>query len=69
MSSKITGTVKFFDAKKGYGFAVNPDGRDVLISHRHMPDTLRNSIKEGDSLVFNQAESENGLVAENIEAE
>ena len=67
LMSRTTAVVKWFDGRKGFGFAVNPDGEDVLISHRHMPNDLRKTIKEGDQVTFDQIKSEKGYQGENIE--
>ena len=32
-ASRLNGTVKFFDAKRGYGFLAAPDGSDVFVHH------------------------------------
>ena len=33
MMSKVSGTVKFFDVKKGFGFITTSDGEDIFVHH------------------------------------
>ena len=35
-----TGTTKFYDNLEGVGIAVNQNGEDVLLRHKHMLDAL-----------------------------
>ena len=60
MSTKESGTVKWFDARKGFGFAVNAAGEGVLIVHREMPNALRKVLREGDAISCTQVKSEKG---------
>ena len=34
MSNQITGTVKWFNNEKGYGFILNENGDDVFVHYR-----------------------------------
>ena len=50
-----TGTVKFFDNAEGVGIAVNQNGEDVLLSYKHMLDTLAETLDVLDEITFDQA--------------
>ncbi len=58
-----TGTVKFFNEGKGFGF-ITPDdgGKDVFV---HV-NGLQDSIQEGDSVSFEVVEGRKGLNAVNV---
>ena len=58
-----SGTVKFFNNSKGYGF-ITPDegGKDVFV---HM-NGLIDEIAEGDKVSYDVEESEKGLNAVNV---
>ncbi len=58
-----TGTVKFFNKVKGFGFITPDDGaKDVFV---HMND-LKDQITEGDKVSFEVAESPKGLNAVDV---
>jgi len=61
MSTKESGTVKWFDNAKGFGFAVNQSGEDVLIHYRAiMGDQDYKTLTEGQRVEFVQVKSEKG---------
>ena len=58
-----TGTVKFFNEDKGYGFIAPEDGgKDVFV---HV-NGLKDSITEGDRVSFDVEEGQKGLNAVNV---
>ena len=68
MSTKETGTVKWFDNKKGYGFALNESGEDVFIHYRAiMSDQNYKTLAEGQRVEFVQVKSEKGWQASEVE--
>ncbi len=51
VQTRITGTIKWFDARKGFGFATPDDGgKDVFIHHSALKTTRR--LDEGDRVEF-----------------
>ena len=67
--SVSTGSVKWFDDKKGYGF-ITPDngGNDVFV---HFSDIMGNgfrTLREGDRVQFSITQGERGLKAFNVNA-
>ena len=61
-----TGTVKFFDNAEGVGIAVNQHGEDVLLSHKHMLESLRETLDVLDEITFNQVYSGRLLEARKV---
>jgi CspA family cold shock protein len=47
-----TGTVKWFDARKGYGFIAQEDGKDVFVHANNMADPFATSLTDGDKVKF-----------------
>ena len=67
MSSKNTGTVKWFNNDKGYGFAVNESGEDVFIHYRAiMGDEAYKTLAQGQRVEFVQVKSEKGWQAAEV---
>lgn len=64
-----TGTVKWFDKKKGYGFIVGPEGdRDIFVHYTSIQGTGFRTLKDGEQVNYELVESEKGLQARNVEA-
>ena len=50
---RITGTLKFYNAAKGYGFIAPDDGsKDVFVHASALEKSGINSLNEGDSVTF-----------------
>ena len=65
---KQTGTIKWFNNPKGYGFAVNESGEDVFIHYRAiMSDQDYKTLAEGQRVEFVQVKSEKGWQAAEVE--
>jgi cold shock protein len=61
-----TGTVKWFDAKKGFGFIVNSDGKDVFVHFSCIQGEGFRSLKDGEVVYYDQIEGAKGLMAQNV---
>ncbi len=62
----LEGTVKWFNARKGYGFIATPDGRDVFVHYASISGQGYKTLNEGDAVNFDIVEGEKGLRAENV---
>jgi CspA family cold shock protein len=63
----VTGKVKWFDRKKGFGFIVGPDkDKDIFVHYTSIEGDGFRSLKEGESVEFDLVESEKGLQAFNV---
>ncbi len=60
------GTVKFFNAEKGYGFISRPDGADVFVHFSNIEGTGYKSLDEGQSVEFEIGEGRKGPEALNV---
>ena len=62
-----TGTVKWFNDSKGYGF-ISPDGsdKDLFVHHTAISGSGFKSLTEGAKVEFDQAEGEKGPQATNV---
>ena len=61
-----TGTVKWFDPKKGFGFVVNDDGKDVFIHYTSIDGDGFRCLKNGETVEYDQLESDKGLQGRNV---
>jgi CspA family cold shock protein len=66
MSEKEKGTVKWFNAKKGFGFISREDGTDVFVHFSSINSDGYKSLKDGDSVEFSVVEGEKGKQAEDV---
>ena len=67
MSDRITGTVKWFNGAKGYGF-IAPDngGEDVFVHYSAIQSTGYRNLDEGDRVEFSVEEGKKGLQAAEV---
>ena len=61
-----TGTVKWFDSKKGFGFIVNPDGKDVFVHFSVIDGEGFRSLKDGEHVEYEEMQGEKGLLAKGV---
>lgn len=62
-----TGKVKWFDAKKGFGFIVSSDGKDVFVHFSDIAsDQSYKSLEEGNDVEFEMIEDKKGHKASNV---
>lgn len=67
MSERETGTVKWFNNKKGYGF-IEPDSKkdDVFAHFRQIRGDGYRNLEEGEKVEFTIVKGQNGLQADDI---
>ncbi|MDO4450033.1 MAG: cold-shock protein [Moraxella sp.] len=69
MSNKVTGTVKWFNDSKGFGFiAQDAGGQDVFAHYSAITGTGFKTLKEGQKVAFILSEGKKGPQAEEIES-
>ncbi len=61
-----TGTVKWFDDKKGYGMISREGGADAFVHHTSIVAEGRKTLTQGDSVQFDVVEGPKGLQAKNV---
>jgi CspA family cold shock protein len=61
-----TGTVKWFNESKGFGFITKDDGGDVFVHHTAIQGTGFKSLSEGDKVSFDVVEGPKGPNAANV---
>ena len=61
-----TGTVKWFDSKKGFGFILSPEGKDVFVHFSSIQGDGFRSLKDGEPVEYEQLQGEKGLLAKNV---
>lgn len=61
-----TGTVKFFNSQKGYGFIARADGEDVFVHHSNIAGTGFKSLEEGQNVQFEIGRGRKGDEAQNV---
>ncbi|HEY3487060.1 MAG TPA: cold-shock protein [Gammaproteobacteria bacterium] len=66
MSNQVTGTVKWFNDEKGYGFIQQEGGKDVFVHHSAITGTGRKSLREGQKVTMNVVQGQKGPQAENV---
>ncbi len=66
MSERVTGTVKWFNGSKGYGFIAREEGEDVFVHFSAIQGQGFRNLEEGQSVEFNIEQGQKGLQATNV---
>lgn len=66
MSERIKGTVKWFNAGKGYGFIASERGEDVFVHYSAVQSEGYRSLEEGQQVEFTVQPGPKGLQASNV---
>ncbi len=67
MSNKTTGTVKWFNEEKGFGFITQADGgADVFVHFRAIVSDGFKTLKEGQEVSFEVEQGQKGPQAANV---
>lgn len=66
MNDRITGTVKWFNAAKGYGFLGRDEGEDVFVHYTAIQMDGYRRLEQGQMVEFSVEEGPKGLQAVNV---
>ena len=66
MSERVTGTVKWFNGSKGYGFLTQENGPDVFVHYSAIQGNGFRSLEEGQRVEFTVEKGPKGLQAVNV---
>src|SRR5690554_2957351 len=66
MTDRQTGTVKWFNDAKGFGFIQRESGPDVFVHFRAIRGDGHRTLVEGQKVEFNVTQGQKGLQAEDI---
>ncbi len=66
MSERTTGTVKWFNASKGYGFIARDGGEDVFVHYSAIRGQGFKNLEEGQNVEFNVEQGQKGLQATDV---
>ncbi len=61
-----TGTVKFFNAEKGYGFIAREQGNDVFVHFSNIQGSGYRTLEQGQKVEFDVAPGRKGEEAQNV---
>ncbi|MFA6626956.1 MAG: cold-shock protein [Bacilli bacterium] len=61
-----TGTVKWFNAEKGYGFITMEDGKDIFVHFSAITTPNVKVLQEGQAVSFDESEGPRGPQATNV---
>jgi CspA family cold shock protein len=62
-----TGSVKWFDRKKGYGFIVGPEGQDVFVHYSSIQADGFRSLRDGEKVQYELVQTDKGLQASQVQ--
>ena len=66
MSDRVSGTVKWFNGSKGYGFISREDGEDVFVHYSAIQTEGFRTLEEGQQVEFTVERGPKGLQAANV---
>jgi CspA family cold shock protein len=62
--NNMKGNVKWYNTRKGYGFLLGEDGKEVFVHRTALP--MDASLNEGDAVEFEVETSDRGPQAKNV---
>ena len=60
------GTVKWFNAEKGYGFIKDEEGKDIFVHFSSINSDGYKTLEEGQKVTYDLVESDRGPQAKNV---
>ncbi|OGO05568.1 MAG: cold-shock protein [Chloroflexi bacterium RBG_13_56_8] len=66
MSTRVKGSVKWFNREKGYGFIAREGGDDVFVHYSSIDGSGFRNLNEGDEVEFDVESSPKGPQAANV---
>lgn len=66
MSQRVSGTVKWFNAEKGYGFIQRESGGDVFVHYSAIQSAGFRSVQEGQRVEFTVVQGNKGPQAQDV---
>lgn len=67
MAERETGTVKWFNATKGFGFITRDSGGDVFVHYSAINSGGYRSLEEGQRVEYDVVEGQKGLQAQSVD--
>ncbi len=68
MSERVIGTVKWFNATKGFGFIERENDKDVFVHYSEISGDGYRSLEEGQRVEFTVVDGQKGPQAQNVVA-
>ena len=69
MSQRQSGTVKWFNDEKGFGFITPESGPDLFVHFRAIQGPGFKSLKEGQIVTFKAVQGQKGMQADEVQAQ
>jgi CspA family cold shock protein len=66
MADRVTGTVKWFNETKGFGFIEREGGKDVFVHYSAISSTGFRTLQEGQRVEFTLAQGQKGPQAQDV---
>ncbi len=66
MAERETGKVKWFNAKKGYGFIVRDSGGDIFVHYTAIQGNGFKTLEEGQTVEFSVTDGQKGPQAQDV---
>lgn len=67
MEERVTGSVKWFNEAKGFGFIERAGGKDVFVHYTAINATGFRSLQEGQEVSFTVTQGKKGPQAQDVE--
>jgi CspA family cold shock protein len=65
-AATCSGTVKWFDSKKGFGFILSPEGKDVFVHFSCIEGDGFRALRDGERVSYEQVQGAKGLLARRV---